>query len=104
MAYVDQNGLIMIDEIEASEDVKKLMNAKDAMMEALDIINNMASINSAFRGETADAINVTTTELVKKVNAQKTAIEDEIRYINQVVEKYRTIDANMKNQINSAMM
>ena len=30
MAYVDQNGLVMIDEMEASADVRKLNAAKEA--------------------------------------------------------------------------
>lgn len=103
MAYVDQNGLIMIDEVEAAEDIKKLNAAKDSLMEALEIINNIASINSTFKGDAANTIDITVTELIKKINGQKAAIEDEIRIINQVVEKYKTIDANMKNQINSTL-
>ena len=103
MAYVDQNGLIMIDEIEAAEDIKKLNEAKESLLDALAVLNNIAGINSAFKGEAANSIETTVTELMKKVDLQKTAIEDEIRTINQVIEKYRIIDSNMKNQINSAL-
>lgn len=103
MAYVDQNGLIMIDEIEAAEDIKKLNAAKDSLEEALAVINNIAGINSTFKGEAANSIEITVTELMKKIALQKKAIEDEIRIINQVIEKYRIIDSNIKNQINSAL-
>ena len=103
MAYVDQNGLVMIDEIEAAEDIKKLNEAKESLLDALAVLNNIAGINSAFKGEAANSIETTVTELMKKVDLQKTAIEDEIRTINQVIEKYRIIDSNMKNQINSAL-
>ena len=103
MAYVDQNGLVMIDEMEAFADVKKLNAAKESLIEALNVINNIASINSAFKGEAATTIEATAVELMNKVNAQKAAIENEIRIINQVVEKYKIIDANLKNQINSTL-
>ncbi|MBP5418076.1 MAG: hypothetical protein J6Y58_11205 [Clostridiales bacterium] len=103
MAYVDQNGLIMIEEMEAAADVKKLNAAKDSLVETLAVLNNIAGINSAFKGEAATTIETTVLELIKKVEGQKAAIENEINYINQVVEKYKVIDANMKNQINSAL-
>jgi RecA/RadA recombinase len=103
MAYVDQNGLVLIDEIEAGEDVKKLTAALNSMDEALEIINQIANINAAFSGDTANAIEVSSTELIKQVNLQKTAIEEEIRFINEVVTKYQTIDTKMKDQINSTL-
>lgn len=103
MAYVDQNGLILIDEVEAAEDIKKLKSALASMEEALDLVNQIAGVNSAFSGDTADAIGVSCAELIKQINQQKSQIEDEINFINGVIEKYQNIDANMKNQINSAL-
>lgn len=103
MAYVDQNGLILIDEIEAAEDVKKLKSALATMEEALELINQIAGINSAFSGDTANAIEISSAELMKQVNQQKAEIEEEIRIINEVVERYQLVDAKMKNQINSTL-
>ncbi len=103
MAYVDQNGLVMIDAMEASADVRKLNAAKESLVEALAVINNIAAINSAFKGEAAMTIETTVVDLMKKVDTQKAAIEKEIMIINQVIEKYKTIDANVKNQINSSL-
>ena len=103
MAYVDQNGLILIDEVEAAEDVKKLRNALTTMEEALEIINQIANINSSFSGDTANAISESSAELMSQVSQQKAEIEEEIRIINEVIDRYQIIDANMKNQINSTL-
>lgn len=103
MAYVDQNGLVLIDENEAADDIKKLNSAKETMIEALGIINNMVSINSVFKGYVADTINNSAAELNKRVDVQKTAIEEEISFINQVVERYKIIDENMRKKINSSI-
>ncbi len=99
MAYVDQDGLIMIDEVEASEDIKKLKSALEALNDVLDIINNISSINGGFKGNTALTIESATLELVKQVNNQKQGIEDSISLINSLLEKYKTLDSNLKNII-----
>ena len=99
MAYVDQDGLIMIDEVEASEDIKKLKSALVVMEDALNILNNIVNINGAFKGDTAIAIDTASAELIKKVNEQKTGIENTIEQINSLINKYRAIDMNIKNRI-----
>ena len=103
MAYVDQNGLILIDDIEVAEDITKLKNAMNSMDEALDLLKQMNSINGAFSGDTAEAIASTVDSMIGKINQQKEDIEAEIRYINSVVEMYKTIDANMRDHINSTL-
>ena len=103
MAYVDENGLILIDDAEVAEDIKRLNAVLELLEEALRKINQIASINSSFKGDTAEAISSSTVEMTKKLNEQKEKIEEEISYINEVVERYKTIDANMKNQINSKL-
>lgn len=101
MVCVDQNGLILIDEVEAAEDNKKLNIALTYMEEAYELVSQIAGVNSAFRGDTADAIGFSCAELLEQINQQKNKIEEEIKYVNEVVEKYKNIDANMKNQIDS---
>lgn len=103
MAYVDQNGLILIDDVEVSEDINKLKNAMDLMLESLEKINEIISINSEFKGDIAEAIQSSATELTNKINEQKEEVEAEIRYINEVVERYKTIDATMRDQINTTL-
>lgn len=103
MAYVDENGLILIDDVEVAEDIAKLKTTMDLFDEALSSINQIISINSGFKGDTAQALDEATAEMVKRVTAQKEEIEEAIRYINQVVERYKTIDANMRDQINSTL-
>ena len=103
MAYVDQNGLILIDDVEVAEDITKLKATMDLMEEALNTINQIISINSGFKGDTAEAIEQATVDMVNRVTAQKDEIEAAIRYINQVVEMYKTIDANMRDHINNTL-
>lgn len=103
MAYVDQNGLILIDDIEVSEDINKLKNAMNTMMESLELINQIISINSEFKGDIAEAIQTSSIDLTNKIKEQKEEIEAEIRYINDVVERYKVIDAAMRDQINSTL-
>ena len=103
MAYVDQNGLIMIDEVEAAEDIKKLKKTVDSMNEALEKLNEINSINSVSKGDAANTVDSVATELIKQDNNQKKEIEQTIAYINGIIEKYRIIDTNMKNQINASI-
>lgn len=103
MAYVDQNGLILIDEIEAAEDVKKLNATKDLLIDAMEIINQIVASNNSFQGDTANAIDVAALELTNKIKEQISGIEDEIRFINSVVERYKAIDTGIKNQVNSSL-
>ena len=103
MAYVDQNGLVLIDEIEAADDIKKLKNALVTLEETLEIVNQIAGINSSFSGDTANAIEVSSAEFINRINQQKTQIENEIKVITDLIAKYQVIDNKMKNQINSAL-
>ena len=103
MAYVDQSGLILIDEIEAAEDILKLKKTIESMNEALKKLNEIESINSVSKGDAADTVDSVAAELIKQVNNQKLEIEQTIKYINELIEKYKTIDANMKNQINTSV-
>lgn len=103
MAYVDQNGLILIDDVEVAEDINKLKTTLSLMEDTLNTINQIISINSNFKGDTASAIEECTVEMVNRVTAQKEEIEEAIRYINQVVEMYKTIDANMRDHINATL-
>ena len=102
MAYVDQNGLIQIDEIEASDDVKKLTKAVEILEEALSIINQIISINSASEGELTKTIEFSSKEMINDLTKQKNAIETEIKFISDTIEKYRVLDEEMKNKINAA--
>ena len=70
MAYVDQNGLILIDDIEVSEDINKLKNAMNTMMESLELINQIISINSEFKGDIAEAIQTSAIDLTNKIKEQ----------------------------------
>lgn len=103
MTYVDQNGLILLDENEALDDIKKLKSALVSLEEALSIIGQIAGVNSGFSGDTASMIETSVLELTQKINQQKNMIENEIKFISEVVTKYQTIDCTMKNQVNSAL-
>ncbi len=99
MAYVDQDGLVMIDEVEAFEDIKKLKSALVVMEDALNILNNIVNVNGGFKGDTAVAIDTASAELIKKVTEQKEGIEYTIEQINSLINKYKAIDMNIKNRI-----
>ncbi len=103
MAYADQNGLVLISEEEALEDIKKLNIAKETMNEVLASLTQIIDINSASQGDTASAVETSTQLLKNQVSAQIVAIEESIKFISQVVENYKTIDEKMKNQIDSTM-
>ena len=103
MAYVDENGLILIDDVEVAEDVAKLKTTIDLFDKALETINQIICINSGFKGDTALALEEATTEMNNRLSAQKGEIEETIAYINQVVERYKHLDAKMRDQINSTL-
>ena len=102
MAYVDTNGLILIDEVEVAEDIKRLQSVLDIMNEVLETVNSIENINSTFDGPTASAITFSTDALREKLTNQKTEIEEEIAYINAVVTRYQEIDRKMRDLINSS--
>lgn len=104
MAYVDENGLILIDDVEVAEDITKLKTTLDLLDEALEKIKQIQNTNSGFMGHTAAAIDETSIELINRINEQKEEIETTIGYINRVVERYKTIDAKMRDLINSTQI
>ena len=104
MAYVDENGLILIDDVEVAEDITKLKTTIDLLDEALDKVKQIQNANSGFMGHTAAAINETSVELINRINAQKEEIETTISFINRVVERYKAIDAKMRDVINSTQI
>lgn len=101
MAYVDQNGLVLIDEVEATEDIKKLKDARNLLIEATELINQIVAINSGFKGNTAEAIEFVNVKLLGCINSQINGIEAGEQMINKVVNYYSTVDTNMKDQINA---
>lgn len=104
MAYVDENGLILIDDVEVAEDITKLKTTIDLLEEALEKVKQIQNANSGFMGHTAAAINETSVELINRINAQKEEIETTIGFINRVVERYKAIDAKMRDVINSTQI
>lgn len=102
MAYVDENGLILIDDVEVASDVSKLQAGLNSLNEALEILNNMANINSSFEGCTATAIESSIVDLIKQIESQKEQIEKIIMYIKAVAERYKVIDAKMRDYIKNS--
>ena len=103
MTNMDQSGLVLIDEVEAQEDIVKLKKTVDLMNDALQKLNMIESVNSASKGDVTVAVDNITAELIKQINNQKKEIEYSIKVINELIDKYKNKDASIKNQINSSI-
>ena len=98
MAYLDKNGLILIDDVAADSDVKKLKDAKAKLQTALNSIGNITTLNSELSGPTATAITETSQVLKSYLEIQIANIDTTIGNINGTVNKYKTIDSDLSSK------
>ena len=102
MSYTDGNGLILIDEVAAANDIAKLESAKIKVDETLNYVNQIIVLNSELSGATATAINDSATLYKTRLETQRANIEITISNIRKTVEIYHAIDSRMKDHINNA--
>lgn len=99
MSYLDENGKILIDDVAAKGDIKKLIEAKAKLEVALGSLSTITTLNSELSGPTATAISETTMVLKSYIETQITNINTTIENINGTVNKYKTIDSDLSSKI-----
>ena len=101
MPYLDEKGTILIDEIEAANDVDKLNAARDQLKSAMNKIQQIMMLNADFSGPVKDSVEEATANFTSALKSQIEMIESTVSYINHVVEHYEAIDRNLKGTINT---
>ncbi len=101
MAYVDEDGKIMIDEDAAMKDVRRLREAKAILQESYDAMGHMAAQAAGFQGNTNAAISEKGMEMVGRIRKMMEKLEEAADFIEKTVAHYRKLDAELKAAINS---
>ena len=88
----DSNGQIVINEQEAEDDIRKLRQAMSKLSDARQTLNASRIDSSRMRGETGDALAEVFSKLSKDINDRIENCDGIVRYIRNVVERYKRID------------
>ena len=92
MAYHDADGKITIDEAVANRDISHALQARQSLAEAEAKLKLMLSQTDAFEGETAQALNEKSAQLLARVQKMMAQIDEMVSYTRRVVAHYRAID------------
>ena len=92
MAYHDADGKITIDEVAANRDISHAMQAKQSLAEAESKLKLKLNQTASFEGETAQALNEKSAQLLARVKSMMTEIDEMVAYTRRVVAHYRAID------------
>lgn len=103
MPYYDESGKIMIDEDAAMVDISTLQSAKDELEATKNEITEIIGKNSAFTGVVADTISQSSEGVLKRINDELERIESLKKTIELTVNKYKEIDRQMKQRIESSI-
>lgn len=96
MAYKDYNGKIMIDEVAANNDIKKLRQAIGKLEESKNAINQVIYQGNQTKGAVGTAIVTKGNELKGQLQSLINNLNSEISSINQTVAKYKRLDQEVK--------
>ena len=92
MAYHDADGKITIDEAVANRDISHALQAKQDLAQAEAKLKLMLDQTGSFEGETAQALNEKSAQLLARVQKMMAQIDDMVSYTRRVVAHYRAID------------
>lgn len=88
----DASGSIVIDEAEAEEDIRRVLQAKESLEEAKQYINPSAIDSDRMHGQTRDALEEQFTKMNKDLADWEEFCDETISYIRHVVAEYQRID------------
>lgn len=101
MAFYDSAGKITIDEIVAQSDINKTNSAKVELERAKKLLTNLMNQAAEGEGKTCDAIMEKSRQLITKIDSTCLSLEEAASLIRTTVEKYKHIDEELKNSIQS---
>ncbi|MGN0165882.1 MAG: hypothetical protein ACI39R_06835 [Lachnospiraceae bacterium] len=99
MAICDAGGMILIDEVEAQNDINNLNKSNESLKEALEVMNTINIQAEEFEGNVGKALSENAVEFKNKITALIQEVEESVRLIQQTVAKYQQIDTSLKEQI-----
>ena len=86
------DGQIVINEQEAEEDIRRLNQVISKLSDARQALNASRIDSSRMRGETRDALAEVFSKLNKEMNEREDNCRTTIKYIREVVNRYKKID------------
>ena len=99
MAYHNAQGKVTIDEAAANEDINKIRQAISKLEEAQNRIQQLNTMASSMKGQTAEAILAQCERLNKKVSDLIEKLNRSIGFIKDTVQKYKEEDEANANKI-----
>lgn len=97
MAYRDENGTITIDEIAAAKDIKRITEAIAILEESRRTLSKLSKHAATDgKGKTAAAAEAVSNELIKRINAMISNLNETKAFIKKTVEHYQYLDQQIK--------
>lgn len=99
MAFRDQSGKIMIDEVAAQRDISNLRNLSESLNHLDGFIEQINLMALEFNNEINREMIEECITIRKKVSSISESTEFIIELINKTVDKYQQVDEQLKNLI-----
>ena len=99
MAYRDFNGTITIDEAAANRDISKINQTIPLLKNAKSSLITLRNQAAATKGETGNALQEKSSELIRQIDSQIAHLEATASMIRRVVRHYQILDQKVKAHI-----
>lgn len=88
----DSSGTIVIDEVEAEEDIRRVQQARESLEEARQYLDPASIDSERMRGLTRDALEEQFARMTKDLTDWENFCDGTINYIRHVVAEYQRVD------------
>jgi hypothetical protein len=95
----DAEGTIVIDELEAREDIKNIRSAKAKLLEAMRLLDPARLDDGRMSGKARDALGDQLQRIYKNMENLGLNCEKTSRFIEQTVARYRQIDSDLAKTV-----
>lgn len=102
MAYYDENGRIIIDEVAAQADIRRIETAIASLNNSKKAINNLIQQATSEQGQTSSTIIEKATEMRNQIDAMIARLSETASFISRTVAHYQWVDQKIKEAINAS--
>lgn len=96
----DSSGKIVIDELEAEAEARKIEHTRAKLEEARNLLDRSKLDSERMQGETLTALEDVYSKFYKDFNTWEERCTSTAKYIRNVVSKYRRIDREYAQKVN----
>ncbi|MBR1418041.1 MAG: hypothetical protein IJ576_03645 [Synergistaceae bacterium] len=98
---MDSNGQIVINELEAEADIRKIIAAKQRLAEVRNMLNPSKLDDEHMLGSVRSALEEKLAKMNRDLDKYERSCDSVIKYIRSTIDKYKRIDREYKRKAQS---